>query len=50
MRDKQYIKLTIEKVFGVGLDLDMFYENFFEKNLRHVFNAVPAELNLPPII
>jgi midasin (ATPase involved in ribosome maturation) len=26
LQDKHYIKVTIEKVFGVTLDIDKFYE------------------------
>jgi len=29
LKDKEYIKATIEKVFGVKLDIDEFYESFF---------------------
>ena len=50
LKDKLYIKETIEKVFGVTLNIEEFYEQFFEKNLASVFTNLPKELNLPPII
>lgn len=50
LNDKLYIKETIEKVFGVTLNIEEFYEQFFEKNLASVFTNLPKELNLPPII
>lgn len=49
-KDKMYIKETIEKVFGVILNIEEFYEKFFDKNLATVFANIPKELNLPPII
>ena len=48
--DKLYIKQTIEKVFSVQLDIEELYEAYFDKNLKTIFDRVPAELNLPKII
>ena len=48
--DKQYIRETIQKVFKVTIDPDEIYESYFDQNLKHIFDNVPAELNLPKII
>ena len=49
-KDKTYIKMTIEKVFKCKLDIEEYYQTYFEKHLKALFKAVPAELNLPKII
>ena len=49
-QDKLFIKQTIEKVFKVKIDEEEFYESYFEKNLKELFEKVPKELNLPKII
>ena len=48
--DKKFIQATIEKVFGVKMNIEELYETYFEKNLKTIFDNVPAELNLPKII
>lgn len=50
LQDKQYIKAAIEKVFGVKIDIENYYEDFFKKNLENIFSNIPPKLNLPPII
>ena len=40
----------MERVFGVKLRIDLYYRDYFDKHLKAVFENVPAELNLPPII
>ena len=37
-------------MFGVTLNVEEFYESFFQQNLAAVFNEIPQELNLPPIV
>jgi midasin (ATPase involved in ribosome maturation) len=49
-RDKKFIQDAIEKVFSVKLNLQQYYEDFFNTHLLQVFSDVPKELNLPPII
>lgn len=39
--DKLYIKQTIEKVFKVNLDIEAFYESFYQENLASMFNEIP---------
>jgi len=50
VRDKKFIQDAIEKVFSVKLNLQQYYEDFFNTHLLQVFSDVPKELNLPPII
>jgi midasin len=35
--DKTFIRETIEKVFGVKVEVEKFYAEYFEKHLRNVF-------------
>lgn len=35
--DKAFIKQTIERVFSVKIDEDMFYQQYFNENLATVF-------------
>ena len=48
--DKVFIKETIEKVFGVKINVEDFYRDYFNTHLKIVFANVPATLNLPKII
>ncbi len=49
-QDKMFIKQTLERHFKVIIDLDNFYEQYFDKYLSKVFETLPKELNLPKII
>jgi midasin len=48
--DKAFIKDTIEKTFGVKINEDKFYHDYFESKLRSVFSNISADLHLPKII
>jgi midasin len=50
-QDKLYIKQTIEKVFNIQIDLDQYYKEYFNENIRGYFEGMSAHLqNLPKII
>lgn len=41
-QDKLFIKQTIEKVCNTKLDPIAYYNQYFEKNLKGVFDTVPS--------
>eukprot|EP00347_Sterkiella_histriomuscorum_P024492 403330924 len=49
-QDKQFIKQTIERVVKTKIDEKQFYEDYFNKNLKQLFNTIPNDLNLPKLI
>lgn len=49
-KDKSFIRQTIEKIFRAPIEIEAFYEKYFNDNLRSIFSQAGAELNLPKII
>ena len=49
--DKNYIKMTIEEVFGTKINELKFYETFFNEKLEKIFEDVHKNLvGVPKII
>lgn len=50
-KDRQHIKKTIETTLKCKLDIEGYYQEYFEKhNLEEMFESLTKELSIPRLV
>ena len=50
VKDKEFIRKAIEKVFSTKIEPALFYQQYYSEYLAGIFDQVPSELNIPKLI